>query len=734
MLKNRGVKFVPKKGPIRRPGATPAPSSSRPSAEPQSQTPTPSQPAQDELPPNSQKTPEPATAAADHGNALIPADRAQASTQTNAPTNPEPTSTPSSAQLKRKEREDTVPEPAAKRVQFENTQDDARDNTLPVQSASQATPTTEAQSSSGPALIPPPTPTPNASVQDASSALANNLKRKERAPLPSAPPAKRPSSGPGGISTSLFGNPPSNCPQSVSQISNTQPPRQVNFEQGDLNGVVEANHGQRSQSPDNGATPQHRYPSPENMVRLADEVVTGSISADGGSSSRIGAVSAGVNGSSDVVTAASLNPDGTSGGVIEEPVSGAENGIGNENANASARRRRIQTADDGGDARATVNMDVNRARRATGAKRARRQQHGTRRPRVRAGTPEGASDEEIDPVNMKMSELTKDLKIGKKFSKYAEIKAMEEQKKQEIIKAKMLRQNPELAPLMTASSRPNPVGSVTITTAGNAGGNTNVVAGEASRATESAHSPEPQPGVISGPRMRLLNGRMVLDETSLTIDRHANAELEREGMEEVEENDFSRKITQGTFMKREPSLSWDSAANQLFYIGLRQFGTDFGMIASMFPHRNRRQIKLKFNKEEKCNAAKINRILMNPKEPIDLDQFEKMSNKKLQSVAEIEAERAKFDAEQREEIEKFAEAAAEATRKKKESIKGSEAARRILSNMSDESDDGESGVGAGGSNKENNTGKGRKKKAPARKGRRGKNNNNDEGEVVGTIE
>lgn len=735
MLKGRGVKFAPKKGPIRRPGATPAPSSSRPSAEPQSQTPTPSQPTHEEIPPIPEEVPEHATTAVGDGNFSISGNGALASTLKNALTNSESTDTLSSTQLNRKESDNTVPESVAKRVQFEDTQN----NPSGAQFAAQATPTTEVQSASRLEPNPPPTPTTNASVQDVSSAQANTLKRKERAPLPSAPPAKRLSSALGASSparvtpASPLGNSPSKFSQSAPQISITQSPQRVTFEQGETSRAAETNHRQRSQSPDDAAALQHRYPSPENMVRLADEVSTGPLSVDGSPSSRISAVGSGANGSSDVVTAASLNPDGTSGGVIEELVSGAENGTGNENANASARRRRIQTADDGGDARATVNMDVNRARRATGAKRARRQQHGTRRPRVRASTPEGASDEEIDPVNMKMSELTKDLKIGKRFSKFAEIKAMEEQKKQENIKAKMLRQNPELAPLMTANGQANAASSAAVAPVGNVEGNVASAPREASRAAESANSPEPRPGVVSGPRMRLLNGRMVLDEASLTIDRHANAELEREGMEEVEENDFSRKITQGTFMKREPSLSWDSAANQLFYIGLRQFGTDFGMIASMFPHRNRRQIKLKFNKEEKCNAAKINRILMNPKEPIDLDQFEKMSNKKLQSVAEIEAERAKFDAEQREEIEKFAEAAAEATRKKKESIKGSEAARRILSNMSDESDDGEGGVGAGGSNKENN-GKGGKKKAPARKGRRGKNNNNDEGEVVGTIE
>jgi transcription factor TFIIIB component B'' len=161
------------------------------------------------------------------------------------------------------------------------------------------------------------------------------------------------------------------------------------------------------------------------------------------------------------------------------------------------------------------------------------------------------------------------------------------------------------------------------------------------------------------------------------------------------------------------------------------------MIAGMFPHRSRRQIKLKFNKEERENPARINRALIGVKDPIDLEEWQKMGDTKLEDLAVIQAEQAKIDAEQKAEIERYEAAAAETLRKKKESIKGSDAARarRLLEGMaSDEEDAGDEDI-LGESSKENqprgkNRGKG--KTATARK--RKQNVEDDNFEVVGTID
>jgi transcription factor TFIIIB component B'' len=207
----------------------------------------------------------------------------------------------------------------------------------------------------------------------------------------------------------------------------------------------------------------------------------------------------------------------------------------------------------------------------------------------------------------------------------------------------------------------------------------------------------------------------------LQIDRQKNAAAQRQELTEVEENDFTRVITSGTWMKMERSQVWDAAANELFYECLRTHGTDFEMIASYFPHRNRRQIKLKFNKEERNNPQKITRAMTAPKKPIDLDHFEKMSSIQLVDVEDIEKEREEYDQEQMAEQSKQDTARAEDTRKKKEAIQAtSAAARRVLATV-ELSDEDEPGRATGGeSAKENREPAGRSKsvEAPAAKGKK----------------
>ncbi|PSS22449.1 hypothetical protein M430DRAFT_84127, partial [Amorphotheca resinae ATCC 22711] len=130
--------------------------------------------------------------------------------------------------------------------------------------------------------------------------------------------------------------------------------------------------------------------------------------------------------------------------------------------------------------------------------------------------------------------------------------------------------------------------------------------------------------------MRIVDGQIVLAESSLQLDRHKRAEAESEVMLEVEENEFSHMTTSGSYMKRERTQAWDDVDNATFYQGLAQFGTDFETIAKLFPSRSRRQIKLKFNNEERKNPLKINQILMGKPQSIDLVGFEEMSGLKLE--------------------------------------------------------------------------------------------------------
>lgn len=130
----------------------------------------------------------------------------------------------------------------------------------------------------------------------------------------------------------------------------------------------------------------------------------------------------------------------------------------------------------------------------------------------------------------------------------------------------------------------------------------------------------------SGPVMRIVNGEIVLDAASLQVDRHADADRNAGELEDVVENPLTRRINQSSYGKRTKAESWDEETTDLFYRGLRMFGTDFMMISKLFPNRSRHQIKLKFNNEERRRPEKIRRTLLGPGETIDIETYSEMTN------------------------------------------------------------------------------------------------------------
>ena len=209
----------------------------------------------------------------------------------------------------------------------------------------------------------------------------------------------------------------------------------------------------------------------------------------------------------------------------------------------------------------------------------------------REPTPEGAETVEILPNVIKMSELCKDLRTGKKSKREIELRNMdqaeEERKKQGGASA-----------LGTPVKEPE------------------------REKTEQPVDWKPQ----SGPKMRIVNGEIVLDNTSLQVDRHADAAREAGDLEDVVESSLTRKINQATYGKRSKTETWDEDMTDLFYRGLRMFGTDFMVISKLFPGRSRRQIKLKFNNEERRDPQRIKDTLLGPREAISLAAYSEMTN------------------------------------------------------------------------------------------------------------
>ncbi|XP_073151261.1 uncharacterized protein [Henckelia pumila] len=92
-----------------------------------------------------------------------------------------------------------------------------------------------------------------------------------------------------------------------------------------------------------------------------------------------------------------------------------------------------------------------------------------------------------------------------------------------------------------------------------------------------------------------------------------------------------------TYMDRTPVARWSNQDTELFYEGVRQFGTDLSLIQQLFPGRTRRQVKLKYKKEERQQPLRLRDALTNRSK--DHSHFEAVIVR-LQQIAAEENENA----------------------------------------------------------------------------------------------
>ena len=250
----------------------------------------------------------------------------------------------------------------------------------------------------------------------------------------------------------------------------------------------------------------------------------------------------------------------------------------------------------------------------------------------RAVTPEEAEHERREATEVKMSELCADDGKGRKSVTEAQLREMDRaafaKKKQEELQAIMGQSTPQ--PAAPEGTRLDRLG--------------------AQRQREEVIA-------MNVPNTVIVNGEIQIDQSSLRIDRHAIAAVERnaEQLTAVEETHLSRKTNYGSWVKRDKSGGWNEVLVDRFYDGLKMFGTDFGMISKMFPGKTRHAIKLKFCKEEKEDAARIRATLLGEKLPVELEEFQKMTGEEYEDPAileqDMEDDRKKLEEEQEAEKE-----------------------------------------------------------------------------------
>ncbi|XP_061720400.1 uncharacterized protein LOC133527415 [Cydia pomonella] len=110
----------------------------------------------------------------------------------------------------------------------------------------------------------------------------------------------------------------------------------------------------------------------------------------------------------------------------------------------------------------------------------------------------------------------------------------------------------------------------------------------------------PVPQIKLGP-----NGEIMLDEQSLVIkqtdsNRKLSSAVVREGAWGGGGGRYSRAAR---------TADWSEAETVRFYRALAAVGTDFTLMAPLFPDRNRRDLKIKFKKEERLNGAQVDKAL-----------------------------------------------------------------------------------------------------------------------------
>eukprot|EP00826_Nyctotherus_ovalis_P027195 TRINITY_DN2121_c0_g1_i18.p2 TRINITY_DN2121_c0_g1~~TRINITY_DN2121_c0_g1_i18.p2 ORF type:complete len:153 (+),score=55.37 TRINITY_DN2121_c0_g1_i18:200-658(+) len=91
-------------------------------------------------------------------------------------------------------------------------------------------------------------------------------------------------------------------------------------------------------------------------------------------------------------------------------------------------------------------------------------------------------------------------------------------------------------------------------------------------------------------------------------------------MEKEEQKAKAKKVG------REKAERWLEEETEKFYRALQIFGTDFSVIERLMPGRSRKQIKSKFNKEEKANPERIDMVLKQTGS-YTLEDFEKCYGK-----------------------------------------------------------------------------------------------------------
>lgn len=267
------------------------------------------------------------------------------------------------------------------------------------------------------------------------------------------------------------------------------------------------------------------------------------------------------------------------------------------------------------------------------------------RPRKRAPTPEDAENQQVDHSTTKMAELTRDLGIGKPF-KHAEAIAERSRLARMAAKQRKLdRQKRALGLIPGDDEMDADPGSGTP----GAGSRREGMFGGAGAA---AMGIDPGAGV----GYEVVDGQIVVNQSSLVVDRHAGQDAQ--DLVTVEEDEFTHHTTSSSYRRasrNNVANAWTDDETDRFYRLLEMFGCDFESIAAMFPGKNRRMVKCKFNREERQRPRRVNAaIMVRGQKPVAIDIEEyKGFQRQWQETEDIMREHARLAEEHQRDIKRL---------------------------------------------------------------------------------
>ena len=153
----------------------------------------------------------------------------------------------------------------------------------------------------------------------------------------------------------------------------------------------------------------------------------------------------------------------------------------------------------------------------------------------------------------------------------------------------------------------------------------------------------PAPQIKIGPQ-----GELVLDEKSLLIENKA-VQKSREEIEKSQVVNGDFETGYGVYKRAKRSKDWSKQETLKFYKALNTLGTDFTLMCELFPRRSRRELKMKFKKEERINKALVDKAIMQPcgfdfhdfKHEVDMEEKELQELEKQKEREKIMKQEAK---------------------------------------------------------------------------------------------